>query len=93
MRNAMATEWAAKVQEFTGNLKRTFDGVRELRKQWEERAAKQQPMPSNSQKSEDTQGKEPSVNSPSVKSKLFEKEEAAPSAHHTESKISMKLQE
>jgi hypothetical protein len=54
MRNAMATEWAAKVQEFTGNLKRTFDGVRELRKQWEERAAKQQPMPSNSQKSEDT---------------------------------------
>jgi hypothetical protein len=53
-RNAMESDRAARMQEATGNLKRTFDGVRELRKQWEERAAKQQPMPSNSQKSEDT---------------------------------------
>ncbi|KAM0925708.1 hypothetical protein ACQ4PT_003978 [Festuca glaucescens] len=86
MRNATVTERAAKMQEVTGNLKRTFDGLRELRKQWEEMAAKQKPKPPNSKESEDTKGQEPSVNSPSVKSKVFEKEEADPSAHHTESK-------
>jgi hypothetical protein len=60
--------------------------VRELRKQWEERVTKEKSMPPNSKESEDTKGQEPSVNSPSVKSKVSEKEEAATSAHHMESK-------
>ncbi|KAK1642877.1 hypothetical protein QYE76_060682 [Lolium multiflorum] len=75
MRNATASDRAAKMQEATGNLKRTFDLVRELRKQWEEMAAKQNPMPPNNKGSEDTTGQEPSVNSPSVKAKEGEKED------------------
>ncbi|KAM0844500.1 hypothetical protein ACQ4PT_057007 [Festuca glaucescens] len=64
--NASKAERTTKVREVTDNLKRTFDGVRELRKQWEERAAKQQAKPQSSQHTKNTKENETSVNSPSV---------------------------
>jgi hypothetical protein len=73
------------MQEATGNLKRTFDGVHALRKQWEDMAAKHRAAPPNSKDSKEATEQEPSVNSPSAKPDGAEKE-AVNSAHHTESK-------
>ncbi|KAM0899823.1 hypothetical protein ACQ4PT_021055 [Festuca glaucescens] len=58
---ASKTDRAARVQEATDNLKRTFDGVRELRSQWEKRSANPKASPKNSQSTKDRQEKEPTV--------------------------------
>jgi hypothetical protein len=77
---------AAKTQEATVNLKRAFEGFRELRKQWEDRAASQNGTPHGTQHTKDTHDHEASVNSPSAKQTPKADSNKAEQASGTESK-------